>query len=795
MLLTAVVSLLHVTLAPLADTVAVRAVADSGTVYDGRRAETSVRIPRVEDEATVDGVLDDAAWRRAARLTGFSQYAPTDGVAAADSTEVLVWYSATAIHFGIRAFEAHGAVHATLADRDRIGGDDHVQLFLGTFDDGRQATVVGVNPLGVQMDGTLLERGVISSGGFTGATAVRESPDLSPDFVFQSKGRLTSNGYEVEIRVPFKSLRYQPSAEQRWRLQVVRQVQHSGAEETWTPARRAAASFLAQSGSLEGLADLRRGLVLDVNPEVTARAEGAPEGDGWNYDRRDPEVGGNVRWGITNNLTLNGTVNPDFSQVEADAAQFSFDPRNALSFPEKRPFFLEGIEQFSTPNNLVYTRRIVRPVGAAKLTGKLSGTDIALLGAVDDRDASPTGEDHPIFALARVQRDLGAQSRIGVLYTERSVAGDYNRVADIDGRFVFGRIYDARVQLAASRTSVGGEARSAPLWEARIARNGRTFGFRYVVSGIDEDFRTWSGFISRPGVARANLNHRVTLYGQPDALVQRFTHDIALDGTWRYANFVDGRDMQDKKLHFNFNAALRGGWSAGTSVLVETFGYDPDYYGTYRVLAPRADGTGSDTLPFVGTPRIGNLDYVVSLNTPEFKHFSGNLFLLWGKDENFFEWASADIWYATLNLAFRPTEQLRFDVDYQHQQFDRRTDGSTVGVRKIPRLKMEYQITRSIFVRVVGEYDADRTDELRDDSRTGYPLLVCDRSGASCERVGATSRNTLRGDWLFSYRPTPGTVFYAGYGSLRAEPEPLRFDRLRRVQDGFFVKASYLWRV
>jgi hypothetical protein len=437
-------------------------------------------------------------------------------------------------------------------------------------------------------------------------------------------------------------------------------------------------------------------------------------------------------------------------------------------------------------------------VGAAKLTGKVSGTDVAILGAVDDRPRLADGslaDDHPVFAIARVQRDLGRQSRIGMLYTERSTGGDYNRVADVDGRFVFGGVYDARLQLAASRTRVGDDVATAPLWDVRVGRNGRTFGFRYVASGIHEDFRTQSGFISRPGIARVNLNHRVTLYGAPASLVQSFTHDIALDGTWQYRNLMDGRDMQDKKLHFNFNAALRGGWAAGASVLVETFGFDPGYYGRYRILSPRADGAGNDTLPFVGTPRIGNLDYVVSLNTPEFKRFSGSVFALWGNDENFFEWASADILYLTLGLTVRPTDQLRLEAEYQHQQFDRRTDGSTVGVRKVPRLKMEYQITRSIFVRVLGEYDADRVDALRDDSRTGLPLIVCDAAGARCVRPEASSSNTLRADWLFSYRPTPGTVFYAGYGSLRAEPDPLRFRSLRRLEDGFFVKASYLWRV
>ena len=299
-------------------------------------------------------------------------------------------------------------MHATLADRDKISADDQIQIFLGTFGDGRQAMVFGVNPLGVQMDGTIVEQGVSRSQGFTITSAGREAPDLSPDYVFQSKGRLTDAGYEVEIRIPFKSLRYQSADVQSWRIQVVREVQHSGHEQTWTAANRSGASFLAQSGTIDGLTGLRRGLVLDVNPEITQHTLGtsAPD-DHWSYAAERPVVGGNVRWGVTENLTLNSTVHPDFSQVEADAGQLIIDPRASLFFAEKRPFFLDGAEQFNTPNQLIYTRRIIQPVAAAKLTGKAGGTEMAFLSAVDDRAYSVSGVDHPVFNILRLQRGLG----------------------------------------------------------------------------------------------------------------------------------------------------------------------------------------------------------------------------------------------------------------------------------------------------------------------------------------------------------------------------------------------------
>ena len=284
----------------------------TGRVFSGRSGQLQVTAPRVEADVRIDGVLDEPVWQDAAVLRDFSQFDPNDGVPAADSTEVLIWYSPTAIHFGIRAYEAHGSVHGTLADRDRIGADDFIEILLGTFNDGRQATMFGVNPLGVQMDGAMVERG--QSGG------ARERADLSPDFTWQSKGQLVPGGYVVEVRIPFKSLRFQPAREQTWTLNVTRQVQHSGYEDSWAPARRANASFLGQSGRLVGLAEIRRGLVVDVNPEVTSTRVGAPTGPGpYDYSGGDPQFGGNVRWGITNNLNLNGAFNPDFSQIESDA--------------------------------------------------------------------------------------------------------------------------------------------------------------------------------------------------------------------------------------------------------------------------------------------------------------------------------------------------------------------------------------------------------------------------------------------------------------------------------------------
>ena len=473
--------------------------------------------PRVDAPAaivTVDGVMDEAVWQQAVRLTDFSQYSPVDGRPADDPTEVFVFYSPTTLYFGIKARAAAGSVHATLANRDRIDADDAIQIFLNPFKDGRQALVFGVNPLGIQSDGALVE-GTGNRGGaaFSALESGREVTDLTPDYVFQSKGRVTDDGYEIEIAIPFKTLRFPTDRVQSWALNVVRRIQSSGREDSWTPALRAKSSFLSQSGTLDGLTDLRRGLVLDLNPVATAHSDGLPAGGGWNYTTSSPEFGGNVRWGVTPNLTLNGTVNPDFSQVEADASQFTFDPRSALFFPEKRPFFLDGAELFNAPNNLIYTRRIAAPLTAIKLTGKSAGTDIALLSAVDDPATSASGVDHPVFTIARIQHDLPRASKVGFVYTDRIDGANSNRVFAADARLLFGSIYNLQLQAGGSRTVVDGRATTAPIWAATFNRDGRHFGLRYQTTGIHQDFQAASGFISRGGVITTNLTHRATWFG------------------------------------------------------------------------------------------------------------------------------------------------------------------------------------------------------------------------------------------------------------------------------------------
>src|SRR5216117_623977 len=447
--------------------------AGDGPVYNGRARQLDVRIPRIEAQITVDGVLDERVWRQAATLAGF----------------------------------------------DNIDADDRIEILLDAYLDHRRATLFAVNPLGVQEDGVWSDGvGAGAAGGPSAGGRFDATIDLNPDYVYESRGRLTDWGYEVEVRIPLKSLRYQSADPQDWGLQIVRVVQHSGYEETWTPAVRANASFLIQSGRLVGLTGLKRGVVLDFTPEFTTKVDGAPGAGGYDYTGT-PDLGGNLRWGVTQNLAVTATANPDFSQVEADVGQVTVNERFALFYPEKRPFFLEGLEQFDTPNSLIYTRRIVHPVFGAKLAGKVGGTGIAYLGAVDNQDPSAAGSN-PVYNLVRLRRDLGPTSTVGLAYTDWIDGDDYNRVLGADARVVWRSIWFSEVQVGGSWTRDATGARAGKLWDVTFAdRTGRAYGNHFELLGIERTFRDTSGFVNRVDLVAGRTFNRFTWYGRPGALL------------------------------------------------------------------------------------------------------------------------------------------------------------------------------------------------------------------------------------------------------------------------------------
>ena len=734
-------------------------------------------IPRLDADVRVDGRLDEETWTQAARLSGFHQFQPVDGRPAEETTEVLVWYSPRAIHFGILAHAKNPeTIRATLADRDNIDNDDRVTIYLDTFRDRRRAFFFVVNPLGVQADGVRTE-GAVSAGNIFGGNV-----DYNPDFFFESKGHVTASGYEVEVRIPFKSLRFAGGGPQQWGLNVVRNVPQTGYEDTWTDVRRASASFLAQAGTVEGLHDLERGVVTELQPFITTSANGSRDEASGRFVRgsADPSTGANLRLGFSQ-LSLDATVNPDFSQVESDAGLVTVNERFDLFIPEKRPFFLEGIELFATPNQLVYTRRIVDPLGGAKVTGKLGAYSIAHLSAMDER-----GGTDALFNIARVRRDIGGNSVAGVTATDYERSGEFNRVAAADVRIVFGGLYYVEGQGGGSATRVpagGGSWRTltSPIWKAEFDRTGRAWGFNYQLNGIGQSFASYAGFVPRSDVTSFHAFNRFSWYGARGALLENLTSYFGPTRVWDYDAFgragaLEGRD------EITAIARLRGGWSLTATAARQFFALDPSLYQYYTV------DRGGGIEPYDAPDEIsGLIDALLELDTPLYQTFNAIVRVSRTEVPIFAEGSEGTEMRGSVNLSLRPTTSFRVNWTGVLSRITRQRDGSEFARVFIPRLKLEYQLTRAVRFRAVGEYTSARGASFLD-AETGDSLLV---GGVI---VPAVQSGGLRVDWLASYEPTPGTVAFLGYGSSHTAPSATSLSALRRAEDGFFVKLAYQFR-
>ena len=769
---------------------------DSSLVYDGRAKRVHVDVPRLDAVATIDGNLDEPVWKRAARLTGFSQYQPVDGRPADEPTEVLVWYAPDAIYFGIKAREIHGnVVRATHANRDNIDSEDQIQILLDTDNSRQIAFLFGVNPYGVQQDGTRSAQFAggaggpsATGGGFRNINPLEGSVDLNPDYFFESKGRLVEGGYEVEVRIPFKSLRYQDAKVQSWGLHILRRVQHSGFQDTWAPAIRANANFLAQSGTLDGLHDMKRGLVLEATPTMTAHADRSPTlGNGRDYQQTG-DLGGDLRWGIRQNLTLNGTINPDFSQVEADVGQVLLNERFALFYPEKRPFFLDGLELFDSPNQLIHTRQIVAPLGGVKLTGKLGGTNIASMIVADGRQYSWQDRHSPLFGVSRLRYDYGSSNTVGAVLTTREDGPNYSRVAAGDFRFYHSKLYFAQFQAASSWTDSLRRHMKGSILQGDWDRTGRAWGFHYTLRSLDPGFKAAAGFVNRTGIIETRAFNRISFYGAQGALVQTYGAFLGLDRVWNNAGA--GHGLADSTESITPSATIRGGWQLSGAATHSYFAFDPSLYSglTVQQQVFPAPGSSFDTTAFVVPgPEKNEWGGSFRVTTPTYRFFSGTASITESQVPIFREAAPGNSSRIDAALDIRPTTAVRSSLSFSRLTIGRKFDGSRFSSETIPRLKVEYQISPPIFLRLVGQYAARSRSALRD--RNGDPILV---NGVI---DSGDTTNEFSTDWLFSYRPVPGTLVYLGYGSTLEEPREFRFQDLRRTRDGFFGKISYLFRL
>ena len=470
-----------------------------------QQSPTPHQIPRIESQPRIDGVLDEEVWDRAWSANLDYEVSPGENIPAPIRTEVLVMYDANRLYVGFRAYDPDPkAIRAHLSDRDQAWSDDWIGVVLDTFNDERRNYLFVVNPLGVQMD--LIE--VEASGG-------------TPwDGIWSSAATITDWGWSAELEIPFSTLRFQRSARpQIWGFDAIRGYPRNVDHQMGLFARdRSNNCYLCQADKIEGFAGVSPGRNIEFVPTLTAtRTDERQELPAGELVIGDPdiELGLTARWGVTPNLTLSGTINPDYSQVEADALQLTVNRPFAIFFPELRPFFMEGADYFDTLMDVVYTRMMREPSWGLKLTGKEGAHTIGAY-VVDDEitnliipgseSSDFTSLDQPnTSTVLRYRHDIGNRFTLGGIFTNREGANYRNRIAGIDGDLRLSGKDRVFFQLARSQSSYPDEVvedfdqpdGTIEDWAGKIyySHQTRTWLWWAVLSDVGTDFRADLGFM------------------------------------------------------------------------------------------------------------------------------------------------------------------------------------------------------------------------------------------------------------------------------------------------------------
>ncbi|HET9229166.1 MAG TPA: DUF5916 domain-containing protein [Thermoanaerobaculia bacterium] len=705
-------------------------------------------------EIRVDGLLDEAAWADATVVPLTHEWSPGNNVAAPVATECLVTFDDDNLYVGFRAHDPEpGRIRAYLADRDTAFLDDSVGFQIDTFNDQRRAYQFRVNPLGVQMDGTIND--------------VEETEDWTWDAIWDSKGRITADGYVVEIALPLKQIRFARASEaQAWGFLAQRTYPRSVVHDirsTWN--NRQQDCQVCQFETITGFRHLEAGYNLETTPTLTSKRTDARPALTQPIASGDEEIeaGLSVRWGIRPNVSLNATVNPDFSQVEADFAVLDVNERFALSFPEKRPFFLEGADFFATAYNAVFTRTVFDPKYGLKLTGKQKQNAFGVFLTEDrinallipGREASAQAflDEEVSTGVLRWRRDIGATSALGVLYAGRDGDDYSNQVYGVDGSVRLTPIDTIRFQALGSRTEYPLEIASSlrqsadpfsgEAWIGEYAHVTRDWMWRATYNSIADGFRADSGFMPQVGFEEASGQLQRTFWGGKGDWYTRFFINV---------NSSTKHDKDGDLLEEDFNMFLQ---------------YDGPMQSVVRLrLLPNNES-------FLGNEFFNYRQDLLLAIRPS-GHLGMDLFLRQGEVIDFVNVRQVDFVQIQPSFDFRIGRHVFGDFDHNRQEFF--THGERYLKAELTQAMLRYHLNVRTFVRAILQYrDVERDLDL---FRPGLPLNA--------------EEETFFSQFLFSYKLNPQTVFLAGYSDNYLGTQEIDLTQRDRT---FFLKLGYavLW--
>jgi len=663
----------------------------------------SLTIHKTTQPIVIDGNLNDPGWNNAATATSFSEFSPGDNVRPMDPTRVLVTYDKSNLYVAFIAESDPNQIRVSMTDRDVPFQDDYLGIVIDTYGNSTWGYEIFANPYGIQMDGKLLSNG----------------DDMSFNMVFQSKGKITDSGYQVEFAIPFRSLRFPDAPNPVWRITFYRnQPRDSRHEYSWAAIDRDNPCLLCQLGYLRGLQGITSGHNIELLPEgnLSQRSFLTDEDDPNSTFKTRPVKASaslGLKYGLTSTSTFDLTINPDFSQVEADPAQIDVNSTFALSYPERRPFFQEGNNLFDTWMDLVYTRSINDPSVAAKFTGRFHQTDIAYIGAKDERtpiilpfeeQSEFVGDEHRIRSysnILRVMQYFGEESHIGLLLTDRRLDhGGSGTVISADSRIRFSQNDRLELQVAASQTVEPNDT----LLSSGI--DNIRFGEKNYSSIFDgEKFWGYS--------ALASFEHQARIW----------YYDLSYQSnspTFRAANgFITGNNFQ--------YAEYNSGWvfRPNTKIFdrIEP-GFEVGYKWNFEQI--RKDKWAVTYLSATLTRQTQiNLHYILSRERFQSTDFPGIHRIEFNVNSQLSEAFSAGISLETgrsiarnedpplLGKSFqagawstiKPAEQLSIEPEIDYSQMIHPVNDTTIYAGYVFRTRISYQFTRRFFIRLFIQYD------------------------------------------------------------------------------------------
>jgi len=513
----------------------------------------------------IDGFLEPEIWGTVPVAGNFIQRQPDEGLPATEKTEVKIIYDAESIYIGVMCYDSEPdkiIANEKRRDSDKMTENDHFEVMLDTFHDRRNGYIFIINPMGAKLDLQIRKEGK-REGRYP-----NNNPNLNRDWnaVWEVKTAILENGWVGEIKIPLYNLRYNGKADAVWGLNFLRNVRRKNEASTWVPLpRNLKLHKVSIAGELRGLDELTKGLKLQVKPYTLLNHISQRGEDGAMIHDPNLDVGIDIKYGITSNLTLELTGNTDFSQVEADDQQINLT-RFDLYFPEKREFFLENAAIFSigSPDDamIFFSRRIglsdegeaIPLLGGAKIAGKLGKYNVGLLNLQAQAKGYIPANN---FSVARISRDVLGKSAVGMMLTNRqsSVGEDYNRAVAFDSDFHFGENLSISSYFALTASpDLRGKNTAAKLAAEWVSDFWEVRGH---VLDIQDNFNAEMGFVKRTGIRTGQFYTAYT--PEPNIPgVQRLNPHIMLSRTTDQSN-----RLLERTLHMDMVVQYINGGKTG----------------------------------------------------------------------------------------------------------------------------------------------------------------------------------------------------------------------------------------